>query len=129
MAGNIGNAFSWLSALAVSSVVAAAAIVVRGATASSIGNTPSDRGVDRDEGPAVTRPVTRLWIGGIWWRLACIGILFGILVLAAQSSSWAVGDLPLAGRLGALVTCVFVSRDRRSVVVGNQRVGDVGLRL
>jgi hypothetical protein len=50
--------------------------------------------------------VTRLWIGGIWW-LACIGILFGILVLAAQSSPWAVGDLTLAGRLGALVTCVL----------------------
>jgi hypothetical protein len=50
--------------------------------------------------------VTRLGNGRIWW-LACIGILFGILVLAAQSSPWAVGDLTLAGRLGALVTCVL----------------------
>jgi hypothetical protein len=50
--------------------------------------------------------VTRLWIGRIWW-LACVGILFGILVLAAQSSPWTVGDLPLAGRLSALVTCVL----------------------
>jgi len=50
--------------------------------------------------------LTRLWIGRIWW-LACIGILFGILVLAAQSPPWTGGDSPLAGRLGALVTCVL----------------------
>jgi hypothetical protein len=48
----------------------------------------------------------RLGIGRIWW-LACVGIFSGILVLAARSSSWTVGDSPLAGRLGALVTCVL----------------------
>ncbi len=49
--------------------------------------------------------MTRLWVGRIWW-LACVGILFGILVLAEHNSPWTVGDSALAGRLGALVTCV-----------------------
>ncbi len=48
--------------------------------------------------------MTRRWVGRIWW-LACVGILFGILVLAEHNSPST--DSALAGRLGALVTCVL----------------------
>jgi len=103
IAGNIGNALSGLSARAVNSVIATAAIVVgRAGAVLSAGIHRPIPGLHVTREPAVTK----LGIGQIWW-LSGLGILFGILVFAAHSSPWTVGDLPLAGRLGALVTCVL----------------------